>query len=147
MDKFFVKNNNILIPTASVILQNVTFDQRNSLPLKQDDGSHISVSAGLVIPPWLTTIIASESIRKASDILLLSIEYSKNYISKSALDQVLIKYTPIHQDDFNGYLDKDIIPEGDLIHQLFGWTRFNTTRPLCTDLGAGEDIDIRHQAL
>ena len=39
-----------------------------------------------------------------------------------------------------------MIPEGEQICQLFGWTRFNAPNPLCTELGADEDIDIRHQA-
>ena len=40
-----------------------------------------------------------------------------------------------------------MIPEGDLICHLFGWTRFNAPKPLCVELGADGDIDIRHQAL
>ena len=60
MDKLFGKNHNILIPNASFILQNVTFDQVNSLPFNQDNGFQISVSAGLAITPWLTKIIDSE---------------------------------------------------------------------------------------
>ena len=63
MDKFFGKNHNILIPTASFILQNVTFDQVNSPPFNQYGGSQISLSSGLVITPWLSKVIASESIR------------------------------------------------------------------------------------
>ena len=86
MEKLFSKNYNIIIPTASFIFQNVIFDQVNSLPFNQDNGSQISVSAGLVITPWLTNIIARESISEASDILLAAIEYSKTSISKSELD-------------------------------------------------------------
>ena len=73
MDKLFGKNHNILISNASFILQNVTFDQVNSITFNQDNGSQISVSEGLVIPPWLTNIIACESISKVSDILLAAI--------------------------------------------------------------------------
>ena len=91
MDKFFGKNHNILIPTASFILQNVIFDQVKILTFNQDDGSQISVSEGLVITPWLTKIIVSESISEAYDILLEAIKFSKTYISKSALYQGLIK--------------------------------------------------------
>ena len=60
MDKLFGKNQNILITTAPFILQNMTFDQVNSLTSNQCDGSQISVSAGLVITLCLTKIITSE---------------------------------------------------------------------------------------
>ena len=91
MDILFGKNHNILIPTASFILQNVIFDQVKILTFNQDDGSQISVSEGLVITPWLTKIIVSESISEAYDILLEAIKFSKTYISKSALYQGFIK--------------------------------------------------------
>ena len=147
MYKLFGKNHNILILTASFILQNVTFDQVNSLPLNQDDGSQISVSSGWVIPQWLTKILFSESISKTYDILLVAIEFSKTSVAKSALYHGLIKETPISQDDFYGDLDEYMIPEGDLIRQFFGWKRFNSPYPLFIDLGADEDIDTRYQAL
>ena len=140
IDKSFVNNNNILIPNASFILQNVTFDQVNCLPFNQENGSQISVSAGLVIPPWVIKIIASELISKASDILLVAIEFSKTFIAKSALDQGFIKENPIPQDKFYGDLDKDMIPEGNIIRQLFGWTIFDAPTPLFIKMGADEDI-------
>ena len=85
MDNLLGKNHNILIPTASFILQNVTFDQFKSLSFNQDGGSQISVSAVLVILPWLNKIVASESISEASEILLAAIEFSKTSIAKSEL--------------------------------------------------------------
>ena len=97
IDKLFGKNHNILIPTASFILQNVTFDQVNSLPLNQDDGYKISLSAGLVINPCLTKIIVRESISEASYILLAAMEYSNTSIVKSALDQGFINEIPTPQ--------------------------------------------------
>ena len=97
MDNLFGKNHNILIPTASFILQNVTFDQVNSLTLNQDDGYKISLSAGLVINPCITKIIVSESISEASYILLAAMEYSKTSIVKSALDQGFINEIPTPQ--------------------------------------------------
>ena len=147
MYQLFGKNHNILIPTALLILKNLTFDQVNSLPFNQDDVSQLSVSAVLVIPPWLTKIISRKPIIESYDILLSSIEYSKTSISKSSLDQVLINDIPTPQDNSYGDLDEDMIPEGDLICHLFGWKIFNASKPLCIELGTDEDIDIRHQAL
>ena len=98
----------------------MTFDQDNILPFNQENGSHISVSSDLETPPWFTNIIVSESIIKASDILI-----EDTYTAKSALDQGFIKDTPIPQDNFFGDLDEYMIPEEDLLLQLFDWTRFN----------------------
>ena len=40
-----------------------------------------------------------------------------------------------------------MIPEGKLICQIFDWTRFNAPKPLCIDMGADENIEIRQQSL
>ena len=40
-----------------------------------------------------------------------------------------------------------MIPEGDLIFQIFSWTRSKDPKPLCIDLGEDDDIDVRHRAL
>ena len=40
-----------------------------------------------------------------------------------------------------------MIPEGNILIQLFGWTRFNALKPLFIEMGADEDINIRYQDL
>ena len=145
LDKTFGKNHNIVIPAASFILQQVTAENHQSLPFKSDDGSSISISAGLIIPVWLTQIIATDGLTEASDILMATIEYAKTSITALSLEQGQTM-EETKADGFFDDLEESMIEEGDLIRQLFGWTRLNS-KPLCLELTHDPAVDSLHEAL
>jgi len=45
------KNHNILTPLASFLLNHISNEPTDEIPVSSDDTTSISISAGLVIPP------------------------------------------------------------------------------------------------